>query len=497
MKEYDVIIVGAGVGGLTSGALLAKRGLKVLLLEKNNFVGGYCSSFERKGFLFDSCVHWFSGCGPGSFIDKIFKKIGVEMDFIKYNPMDRFHFSDQEIIVPENITDYKKKLIAMYPEERESIKSFFEEMKISFDTVMSFIYGYIEGGGDFRFNNSDFLGCTYQELLEKYFTKSSLKAILSAQWGFVGSIPQEASALMMMTMMHNYYHEGAYYPRGGAQSFSDQLASSIRRQGGEVKLNSEVVDFRFENGKIDRVRLQTGEEYKASLFISNFDAKHTVNSLIDFSGNRKWKDFKNRINNKMKESMSMFILYLALDIPGEELVDKIGWYYYKSLSELDKYNQSYFPGRDGYLINIPSVLDSSICPEDKSVMIVYKEPEKYYMEGEDTDWDELRDVYEKKCLNFVNQSILKNVEDYLEFKVSATPKTLYNYTYNSKGAAYGWAHTPAQLWNKRMPIESPVDNLLFAGHWTIPGGSVILAAISGWLANLKVLKVMNNRQDYN
>lgn len=491
MEEYDVIIVGAGVGGLTSGALLAERGYKVLLLEKNHFVGGCCSSFKRKGFLFDSCVHWFSGYGH--FMKKILKKIGVEMDFIQYNPMDRYHFFDQTIVVPKDIKDYQRKLIDMYPEEGENIQAFFGEMKRSFNKFMSFVYSSIERGesSDLTYDNTGLFTCTYQELLDKYFTNTSLKAILSAQWGFVGSIPKEASALMMMSTMYSCY-QGTYYPSGGAQSFSDQLANNIRKQGGEIRLNSEVVDLRVRDGIIESVRLKNGEEYRASLYISNADAKHTMNSLINYGGNREWEIFKDRIN-QMKESMSMFILYLALDIPSEELKDKIGWYYCCSLSELEKnHNKSYFP--EGYLVNIPSVLDSSICPENKSVMIVYTEPKNYYREGEETDWDELREVYEKKCLDFIEQNILENVEDYLEFKVSATPKTLYKYTYNSKGAAYGWAHTPDQLWNKRMPLQAPIDNLLFTGHWTIPGGSVILAVISGWLANLKAI---DHLQDFN
>lgn len=492
MSEYDVIIIGAGVGGLTSGALLAKKGLKVLILEKNHFVGGYCSSFKRKGFLFDACVHWFSSCGPGSFIDKIFKKIDLQMEFVQYDPMDCFHFLDRKIIVSNDINAYKRHLIALYPDEEAALDEFFTEMAAINSLFLTLLLN-LEEKNDLgsAFQNREIFNATYQELLDKYFTHNSLKAILSAQWGFIGSPPGEASALIMMSMMHNYYSEGAFYPVGGAQSFSDQIARKIREYGGEIKINSEVTALDVRDDLVIGVRTKDGRRYKGKVIICNTDLKHLAAHLVK-NDEEKWREFGRQLR-LMKESMSMFILYLALDLPGEQLRDKIGWYYNDDLSLIEESPGSigsYFT--EGYLINIPSVLDPSLCPLGKSVMIVYTNiPEELYDKVE--DWAGMKEQYERKCLDFIEQRVYRRIKEHVIFKIAATPKTLNRYTYNSKGAAYGWALTPEQLWEKRPSMESPLDNLYFTGHWTIPGGSVILTSISGWLANLKALNYLRNK----
>jgi phytoene dehydrogenase-like protein len=166
MKEYDAAIIGAGIGGLMCGALLAHRGYKVLIFEKNAFLGGCCSSFVRGGFTFDACVHWFSGCGPGSFIDKLFRKIGIELPFIKYVPMDCFHFADRTVIVPEKIEEYQELLIKNYPAEEAGIKAFFQEMEHNNELLFSLVMDF--GKARDLYANEKILNQTFQEVLDKF-----------------------------------------------------------------------------------------------------------------------------------------------------------------------------------------------------------------------------------------------------------------------------------------------------------------------------------------
>lgn len=494
-EYYDVIVIGTGIGGLTCGAFLAQRGYKVLLLEKNSFIGGCCSSFRRNGFLFDSCVHWFAGGGPNTFINKIFKKIGINVDFVRYAPLDRFHFNDQVVTVPNGVETYRDLLIHKYPEETAAIHRFFSEMKHVYQSFSSFIVR-PEQKEDFTFSSGGKMdNRTYQQCLDFYFKSNSLKAILSTQCAFISLTPAEASAVAMMGMMYGYYKEGVYYPVGGAQSLSDKLGSFITSQNGTIMKKAEVIGMDVDNNKIRKVRLKSGDEYRAKLVISNIDAKHLVNNLLNNKGlsTEEWTAYRRKVNS-MQESISMFVLYLGLDIPGEALKEKMGWHIDGSLAELDEIHDtsSFFREVDGCLINVPSVLDPSICQKNKSVMILYtKIPSSFYDEGK--DWRKVKLFYEKKYLNFIDKHIWKDIEKHIEVKESATPKTINRFTSNSKGAAYGWALTVAQQWNRRLPIRTPIDNLFITGHWAVPGGGVIPSICSGWLAKQEAVDFLETR----
>jgi phytoene dehydrogenase-like protein len=454
MVEYDVVIIGAGIGGLISGAFLTQRGYKVLVLEKNSFTGGCCSSFNRKGFKFDACVHWFSGCGPGSFIEKLHKRLGVNIEFKKYEPMDRIHYTDRTIEIPDDISVYQNMLIDMYPHEKSGILSLFSEMEQMNRLMVPSLDEEEQKQKEEEYK--EHFRVTYDELLNKYIRTKSLKAILSAEWGFVGSFPNEASAMGMASMMYTYYKSGAYYPKGGAQAFPDSLSEIIESHGGKVLTKAEVVSICVEDNTVQKVVLKSGDEFFARLFISNADAKHTVNRLMKDSEVKtaQWSKFRSQINN-MKESMSMYIMYLGLNISSSVLADKVGWYCTGSFKELDE-DSSVPYYSSGYLVNVPSCLDKTICPEDKSILILYTDMPENDSE-ENPNWAELRERYEKRCLSFINDRILKDVEKYIEVKVTATPHSITHFTNNSKGSAYGWAMIPSQMGSARMQIQSPID----------------------------------------
>lgn len=484
MFIYDVIVIGAGIGGLTCGALLAQRGFKVLLLEKNNFLGGCCSSFRRDDFLFDS-VHWFAGGGPDTFIGKMFKKIGIDAEFIRYDPLDRFYYNDQKIIVPNGVETYRDSLIDRFPEEKEAICQFFLEMKHIYESFGIYIMGRARGKAMGFSTNKQIDNSTYQQVLDCYFKSNSLKAILSTQCPFVSMTPEEASAVAMMGMIYGYYKEGIYYPVGGVQSLPDKLGRYITQHNGRVMKKSPVVAMEVENNKITKVRLKNGQEYKARLLISNIDAKYLVNNLVQDNGglNKEWTPYKNRVNS-MQESMSVFLLYLGLNIPSEDLKEKTGWYIDGSLQELDKTPNisDFFRKVDGCLISVPSALEPSLCPRNKSIMVLHtKVPSDLYTEK--TNWQEFKAFYEQKYLDYIDRHIWKDIRKYIEVKESATPKTINRFTNNSKGAVYGWTLTVEQQWNRRLPIHTPVDNLFITGHWSVPGGGLILSICSGWLAS--------------
>ena len=126
-KDFDVIIIGAGISGLTAAALLSKSGLKVCVLERHYLIGGYLQGFERKGFIFDTAIHWLNQCGENGTVTKVFEYLGT--DFPRPITMKTIHkhiTSDYEFVLTNNPEILKNQLIKDFPLEEKGIKNFFK-----------------------------------------------------------------------------------------------------------------------------------------------------------------------------------------------------------------------------------------------------------------------------------------------------------------------------------------------------------------------------------
>src|SRR5437773_1593431 len=128
-KDYDVIIIGAGVGGLTCGAFLAKFGVKVLIVEHHSLPGGLCSFFKRKGFYFDAAAHYFGSIGdPKAFGGMLLSPLQLDLEFIHIDPVDILHLPDQTLILPASIESHIELLQNSFPQQQQNIRAFFKEL---------------------------------------------------------------------------------------------------------------------------------------------------------------------------------------------------------------------------------------------------------------------------------------------------------------------------------------------------------------------------------
>src|SRR5713101_7964749 len=128
---YDAVIIGAGIGGLICANLLAREGLSVLLTEQHYMVGGYCSTFRRKGFTFDAATHFYPLLGnPATITGSLLEKLGVGTKWIRMDPVDHFHFPDgSSFSVPADFDGYFDKLRGEFPHEIEALDRFFAAVR--------------------------------------------------------------------------------------------------------------------------------------------------------------------------------------------------------------------------------------------------------------------------------------------------------------------------------------------------------------------------------
>jgi phytoene dehydrogenase-like protein len=465
-SRYDAIILGAGIGGLVCGAFLAKSGKKVLIIEQHNIPGGYCTSFKRKGYIFDAAVHHIGGCGKWSIVGRSLKELDININFLRLDPMDSINFPSFSIDIPAEIDDYVSLLKQRFSSESKNLSSFFKEFVGLYRSTVK---------GERSKLLSKYQDVTYKEMLDSFFTDEQLKSILSAQWGYIGSPPHEVSSIGMCQMLVNYLKDGAFYPLGSTQNFADAIAQKFIDYGGQIMLSSSVNKIYTRDALVNVVVTDKGKEFFADVFVSNIDPKQTFFELIE---TKEVDDSYLRKIKAMKESGSFFLLYLGLDRDIDLKALKRGFYH--TSDDISFSNNGWF------YISVPTKTDKSLAPDEKQIISVVVSLRESYDDIE--DWDTFKEKMKRYTLDYL-EKLVPNIQNHINVVEAATPKTLHRYTLNSKGAAYGWAVTVDQTLSNRLQHATPFKNLFLAGHWTNPGPGICAVVSSGWkVANL----ILNN-----
>jgi prolycopene isomerase len=251
-SAYDVVVIGAGMGGLTSGALLALAGKKVLVVEEQERPGGHAHAICKDGYTFDSAVHLITQCRPRDrfgvgVVDALLRHLGVH-DRCELMPVgDPFytvHFPDFVLAVPTGRDAYLSAHLRHFPHEARGLRRLVDLSAQIAGELRTFPEQ--PGIGDLlrmpwrypallRYRNS-----TMQQLIDRELHDPRLKSAYATLWSWIGSPPSRASFAAWADMMANYIEGGAYYCRGGFQSLADAVATALVRAGGELVLGRRV-----------------------------------------------------------------------------------------------------------------------------------------------------------------------------------------------------------------------------------------------------------------
>lgn len=477
-NKYDVIIIGAGIGGLTCGCYLAKAGLKVLIVEQHYKPGGYCTSFKRKGFTFDATTHYIGSFRENGILRKIYDELGLgtKVEIIRFDPSNVVIFPENKIHIWNDINATISELQENFKHEAGKINKFFE-----------FIW------------NSEFTSLylqlkdkTFKDILNSYFTDHQLKSVLGFFLLNIGLPPSKASALAVAVLYREFVLDGGYYPRGGMQAFSNAFAERFKEWGGEIILGEKVEKIIVKNQKVKGVVIDKDNFIPSKIVVSNCDATNTFFQLI--GKEHLPAEFIKKINS-LEISPSAFIVYLGLNKSYSNILkNRCSWWcsltndlnVEKLFSDLDRQDKPYM--EDSFLCFFPSSHDSSFASPDNEVIFLFT-PAKMM---NDSFWLKnrhyLADELIKKAENFI-----PNLSDSIVLKETATPATLQRYTLNRNGASYGWASTPLQIDKHTMPPATFIKGLYLAGHWATlrigPGGISTVAYCGELVAKLIIKNV--------
>lgn len=279
-SNYDVIVIGSGIGGLVAGLTCARQQRSVLVLEAGKQFGGYTNPFARKRFHFDPGIHYIGESGEGGSFRHLLDRLGLEsVRFQELDPdgFDHYVFPDYDVKNCRGLMRFHDRLAADFPTEQNGLDRFFRLLRdadfaikaAGRPNVKNFVRLLRSTPGVLRWSRA-----TVAEMLHHYFRDPRLKAALAGPVGDLGLPPTRLSALMHLGLL-THYANGAFVPQGGGGALRDAFVDAMKAEGADLVRNARVDQILHERGRVVGVRTQAGATYRARAVISNAQATAT------------------------------------------------------------------------------------------------------------------------------------------------------------------------------------------------------------------------------
>ena len=449
------VIIGGGIGGLVTGAILAKEGFQVTVLEKNAIIGGGLQTFKRNGVRFPTGMHIFGGFQEGGNLRKLFDYLGV-MDKIKLRPTDE-DTNDEVNFVDENVTyrlpKGKERFVAYlsecFPDEKEQIKDYIDRLfELTEEEELFYLREAPENGLS---HSDDFLG-SVNHLMDKYLKDVKLKSLLSYLSPLIGG-PGETTPAYIHALLSSLHINGTYQFVGESQQMADALAQVIENAGGQVVANEKVVRIEVDNRQVTQVVTQKGNTYQADSYIS---AVHPDVLLKIIDSQAFTTAFKQRVQS-VPETMSNFKVFVKLK---ENTIPYVNHPTF-CLAHADEWPQS-------MMYVTPPVENQGkfaqtlvvICPMAFEQVRSWEQTTSGHRGADYAAWkqkmmDKVLDCMSLKYPDFRNS---------IEFCFAASPLTIRDYYGNKEGSNYGFQKDSNNLMLSQMSVATKVKNLFLTGQ---------------------------------
>ena len=484
-----VVVIGAGIGGLGTAGLFAKKGYEVTVLEKNPNLGGRANIFEVNGFKFDMGPSWY--LAPDlfeHFFNLMGERVEDHLDLVRLSPSYRifFHNDDEPLNIHSDISTDGATFEAIEAGSAEKLRAYLKQSEYQYEVATQhFMYKNYDTVFDF-FNRRVMtegqklsVFSKMHSFVSKFFKTRKLQQVMEYTMVFLGTSPYEAPALYNL-MSHMDFNQGVFYPQGGFYELIKALARVAERNGAKLRTNAPVAEIVVDNGVTKGVELESREFVEADMVISNADLQFTETKLLG----EQWRTYNDKYWNKRVMAPSAFIMYLGVkeklpNLIHHNLLFSEDWR--KNFDDI--YKDPCLPDEPSLYVCAPSVTDPSVAPEGKENLFVLVP-----IASGLAVTDEEKEAYSEKVLALMEREMgLTDLRGKIEYKRIYSVKD-FAADYNAfKGTALGLAHT---IWQTAIfrpnNYSKKVKNLYYVGAGTNPGIGTQICLISAELVYKRV-----------
>lgn len=503
--EYDAIIIGSGLGGMSTAAYLVKEGKRVLVLERHYTAGGFTHVFKRRGYEWDVGVHYVGDLGRQTLIKRSFDYIcDTPIEWADMGEVyDKMFFGDEVYEYRKGKDAFIQKMKEYFPDDHEAIDKYIQliiqtqhdQRGFFMEKALPKPVGWLMGN-QLR-KKAMAANRSTLEVLREITDNPKLIAVLCGQFGDYGLAPGQSSFLMH-AMLFKHYLYGGFYPVGGSGVIFERIAPTLTKRGSDIFTNAEVDEIIVEKNKAKGVRMADGQEIHAPLVISSAGVVNTISHLLPETV-VKQHGLDGQLDS-VTPSIGHVCLYVGFKHSTEELkLGKPNYWIFPDNYDHDKNINAYLENPDSEIpvvyVSFPSAKDPDWdrrYPGRATIDIITLADYKWYEQWEGSRWMKRGEDYEaaKEKLSqrlleklYRHEPQLRGKVDHYELSTPLSTKHFVNYQY---GELYGLDNSPQRFEQKWLRPATPIKNLYLTGQDIVSCG-VGGAMASGLLTASKIL----------
>lgn len=482
MKKYDVIVIGAGNGGLACANLLAKRGKKVLVLEQSYRPGGFAGSFRRGRFEFDISLHELCAFGrydkPFGAVRQLFDTLGISdrIDWIDipeaYRLINFNEGAELDVTMPFGIDEFCRKADEYVPGCKKDMKRLFklgEEIRLTIEAIGHVkstpikLLTLLKKGG--FLHTAPY---SVDEVLSKIKMPEDAKKIFKAYWAYLCIDCESLSFVHYIMMLNSYIELKSVVPRCRSQEIVNCLVECLRENKGELWLNSKVVRIDVETPDKKIVVLSDGTSVCADHVVCNISPHTVYSKLIDFD---RIPEMEIRKTNARKFSGKGFCTFLGLNKSAAELgLNEYSYFIFPDMDTKKQYNLMAEP-ETNYVQNTVclNAANPDASPEGTCILCMTTLfTSDYWGTVSESEYFERKEEYADKMIATFERATGIKIREHIEEIEIASPESFARFTGTPQGTIYGYHQ---QDWDGTLQRsmsaadEKTIDNLYFVGGW--------------------------------
>ncbi|MDO5520834.1 MAG: FAD-dependent oxidoreductase [bacterium] len=480
MDTYDVIVIGAGISGLTAAALLANKHRNVALFDAQKKPGGSCGIFKRNGVTFEQGAGMFYGFGESGFNPHryVFNALHAPITMIHHKELYAIQYGDQKIVFPESVDEFVEELSKLFPEEKKGIRNFYHDMEHLYDEVIQTtpvfqspdVLPKEQGAKQFKEHPIGYLkflslmNVSVKKLLKKYMKGKEIlyffdKLTSTYCYATVGEAPAVLGAVMFI----DNHKGGSYYPAGSSLMLTGTLEKVIEEHGGDCYYSSKVTKLLIDHNTVSGITLEDGR---------TFYAKQVI-----YSGNV-WSLYEDLLHKPMKRNFEPTygsVVYYAL--VKREAIPESAYPIEMLITGKTRLEES------EVTVYLLSKDDTTLCPSDQHVIVAigpsfqkWPGSDSFYYHSE--AYEKMKEKERQRILTLLEKQFPGFRRNIL-YQEIATPSSLEKYALKYHGAVAGPKQMLGQHMLKRQHTKTDVNRLYCCGEGTVMGTGTPAVTVSG------------------